>query len=110
MKQIQLHKGVEGVIILNGEGESLQHHYLTELSMKSRFVSGKVEKTTFDSAEVTELTKFIGPLCYDARNAVRNIDPSDDLTFLRVRTKLREIIVSSDHEYTIIVMQSHSGH
>jgi len=36
---------------------------------------------------------------------VRTLDPQDDLTFLRVRSKKHEIMVAPDKEYVLIVIQ-----
>lgn len=37
---------------------------------------------------------------------VRTMDPSDDLTFLRIRSKQHEILVAPDKEYSLIVIQN----
>lgn len=34
------------------------------------------------------------------------MDPSDDLTFLRIRSKQHEILVAPDKEYSLIVIQN----
>ena len=44
-------------------------------------------------------------LAAQARSAVRDIDPQNDLTFLRIRSKKHEIMVAPDPEYLLIVVQ-----
>jgi dynein light chain roadblock-type len=40
-----------------------------------------------------------------ARSCVRDIDPQNDLTFLRIRSKKNEIMVCPDKDYMLIVIQ-----
>ena len=40
-----------------------------------------------------------------ARSAVRDLDPQNDLQFLRLRSKQHEILVAPDPEFTLIVIQ-----
>ena len=40
------------------------------------------------------------------RSAIRDIDPQNDLTFLRIRSKKHEIMVAPDKEYLLIVIQN----
>ena len=41
---------------------------------------------------------------------VRDLDPTNDLTFLRVRSKKHEIIVAPERDYLLIVIQNNDGH
>ena len=45
-----------------------------------------------------------GPLT--ANNVVRNLDETDELAFLRIRSKKHEIMVAPDKEYILIVIQN----
>jgi len=36
---------------------------------------------------------------------VRDLDPQNDLTFLRIRTKKHEIMIAPDNEFLLIVIQ-----
>jgi dynein light chain roadblock-type len=40
-----------------------------------------------------------------ARSVVRDLDPTNDLTFLRIRSKKHEIMVAPDREFLLIVVQ-----
>jgi dynein light chain roadblock-type len=36
---------------------------------------------------------------------IRDLDPTNDLTFLRIKTRLDEIMVAPDKDYILIVVQ-----
>lgn len=50
-------------------------------------------------AKITDLAK-------KARSVVRDIDPQNDLTFFRVRTKKSEVMVAPDNNLFLIVLQA----
>jgi len=67
MKRIQSHKGVVGTIVVNSEGIPI--------------------KTTLDNTTTVQYSGLISALADKARSVVRDLDPSNDLTFLRIRSK-----------------------
>ncbi|EFA07590.1 dynein light chain roadblock-type 2 [Tribolium castaneum] len=86
MKRIQSHKGVIGTIVVNSEGIPI--------------------KTTLDNTTTVQYAGLISSLADKARSVVRDLDPSNDLTFLRIRSKKHEIMVAPDKEFILIVVQS----
>jgi dynein light chain roadblock-type len=84
--RIRSHKGVEGVIIMNKEGATLQST-LTE------------EQTSEHAAALSALTA-------QATSLVRGLDPEDGLTFLRIRSRNREIMIAPDKEFVLVVLQN----
>jgi len=40
-----------------------------------------------------------------ARNVVRDLDPTNDLRYLRVRAKRHEVLVAVDNEFLVIIIQ-----
>ncbi|XP_032230563.1 dynein light chain roadblock-type 2 [Nematostella vectensis] len=86
LKRIQGHKGVIGVIIVNSEGIPI--------------------RTTLDNSTTVQYTGLIHQLTIKARSTVRDIDPQNDLTFLRIRSKKHEIMVAPDKEYLLVVIQN----
>ena len=48
----------------------------------------------------------LSALAKQARNLVRDLDPSNDLTFLRVTCKKYEMMIAPDKDYFLIVVQS----
>uniref|UniRef100_A0A8C7C5F2 Dynein light chain roadblock n=1 Tax=Oncorhynchus kisutch TaxID=8019 RepID=A0A8C7C5F2_ONCKI len=85
LKRIQTHKGVIGTIVVNAEG-----------------------KTTLDNSTTVQYAGLLHQLTMKARSTVRDIDPQNDLTFLRIRSKKHEIMVAPDKEYLLIVIQNPS--
>lgn len=86
IKRIQNHKGVTGLIIVNSEGIPI--------------------RTTLDNSTTVQYSGLIHQLAAKAKSTVRDIDPQNDLTFLRIRTKKHEILVAPDKEYLLIVIQN----
>lgn len=89
LKRINGHKGVLGFVIVNSEG----------LVVRSTLPK---EKTPIAASLVTALAA-------KARAVVRDLDPTDDLTFFRVRSKKYEIMVAPDKDFTLIVLQNPSA-
>lgn len=86
IKRIQSHKGVVGVLIINSEGIPI--------------------KSTLENAQTVQYAALVGQLTDKARCTVRDLEPSDEMTFLRVRSKRHEIMVAPDGEFTLIVVQN----
>ena len=47
-----------------------------------------------DNSTTVQYASHIQRLCQQARSAVRDIDPQNDLSFLRIRTKKHEVMVA----------------
>ncbi|KAK9868276.1 hypothetical protein WJX84_000493 [Apatococcus fuscideae] len=89
LQRISGHKGVLGCIVLNADGIVL--------------------KTTCDS-DLTDLhASLIPQLAAMARNMVRELDPQNDLEFLRVRSHKQEIMVAPSGDCVLIVIQEAKG-
>ncbi|XP_061591955.1 dynein light chain roadblock-type 2-like [Cololabis saira] len=88
LKRIESQKGVEGVIIVNSDGVPI--------------------RTTLDNSSTVQYAGLIQQLVIAARNTVGNLDPTNDLTFLRLRSKKNEIMVAPDKDYIMIVIQKFS--
>merc|ERR1712241_126194 len=85
IKRLQAHKGVIGVIIVNNDGIPL--------------------KSTLDNTTSVHYASQIHSLTAKARSVIKEIDSSNDLKFMRVRSKKHEILVAPDHDYFMIVIQ-----
>ncbi|XP_009330599.1 PREDICTED: dynein light chain roadblock-type 2 [Pygoscelis adeliae] len=86
LKRIQAHKGVIATIVVNAEGIPI--------------------RTTLDNSTTVQYAGLLHQLTMKARSTVRDIDPQNDLTFLRIRSKKHEIMVAPDKEYLLIVIQN----
>ena len=85
LKRIKAHPGVVGVVIVNSEGIEIRSNLDNELTVKY-------------SGLITQLVA-------KARSVVRQLDPENDLMFLRIRSKKNEIMVAPDKDYILIVIQ-----
>ncbi|KAK2147616.1 hypothetical protein LSH36_544g04023 [Paralvinella palmiformis] len=91
LKRIQNHQGVVGVIVSNSEGIA--------------------NRTNIDNSTTVQCSSQFSKLCKLARNCIRELDPENDLTFLRVRTKKNEVMCaagSGPDDHMLLVIQSPS--
>lgn len=59
------------------------------------------------SQEDTEnYAALVSQLAFKASSMVRTLDDSDDLAFLRVRSKKHEIMIAPDKDYCLVVIQT----
>lgn len=70
------------------------------------FISGIPIKSTMDNTTTVQYAGLISQLSDKARSVIRDLDPSNDLTFLRIRSKKHEIMVAPDKEFILIVVQN----
>jgi dynein light chain roadblock-type len=57
------------------------------------------------TAEQTRYAAMVTALSEKARHCIRDLDPTNDLTFLRIRSKKNEIMVAPERDFTLIVIQ-----
>lgn len=69
-------------------------------------IAGIPIKSTLDNTTTVQYAGLISSLSDKARSVVRDLDPSNDLTFLRIRSKKHEIMVAPDKEFILIVVQN----
>ncbi|CAF1395026.1 unnamed protein product, partial [Didymodactylos carnosus] len=74
LKRLQEHKGVLGVLIINCDGIPI--------------------RSTLDSSSTQQYAALIKSLSDKARSTIRDIDPQNELVFLRIRTKKHEILIA----------------
>eukprot|EP00697_Spironema_sp_BW2_P000160 gnl/Spiro4/10219_TR5432_c0_g1_i1.p1 gnl/Spiro4/10219_TR5432_c0_g1~~gnl/Spiro4/10219_TR5432_c0_g1_i1.p1 ORF type:complete len:103 (+),score=8.93 gnl/Spiro4/10219_TR5432_c0_g1_i1:44-352(+) len=82
------HKGVIGYVIVNKDGQVIRRHPAMEPAVADQY------------------SNLIAALSAKARNTVRDLDPQNDLTFLRIRSRRHEIMVAPDKEFLLIVIQN----
>lgn len=88
LKRIQSHKGVVGTIVVNSEGIPL--------------------RTDLDNSNTLLHASLCKALVSMANNTVRDIDPENELTILRVKSKKNELIISPWEDYLLIVIQNNN--
>lgn len=67
---------------------------------------GDPVKSDLDMKQAKNIARIVLPLRNLAHNAVRTIDPEDELLILRVKTKKTEMFISYDERFTLISMQN----
>eukprot|EP00760_Papus_ankaliazontas_P000930 PhM_4_TR10317/c0_g1_i1/m.71315/K10419/DYNLRB, DNCL2; dynein light chain roadblock-type len=88
IKKINSHSGVKGFIIVNHEGIPIRH--------------------SFDDADrllSIQYAALLQQLTQRAKTSIRDLDPTNELYFLRLRSKKHEILVAPDKDYLLIVIQ-----
>lgn len=86
--------------------ESYDLPAIVEEFSSSFIFSGIPIKSTLDNTTTVQYAGLISQLSDKARSVVRDLDPTNDLTFLRIRSKKHEIMVAPDKEFILIVVQN----
>ena len=86
VKRINSHKGVLGILIVNTDGIPI--------------------KTTLEPAETVQLGALVTHFAKKTRGVIQQLDPENELTFVRVRSKKHEILIAPDDDYTLVVLQN----
>ena len=98
---ISLHaQGVLGSVIVNDEGEPIR---------ATTICDPDGTPVPDQDSVVGQYAELIPQLASMARSMVRDLDPQNNLQFLRIRSKNHEIMVHSDVEFTLIVIQNPSA-
>lgn len=85
-KRLGAHKNVIGILVTSHEGIAI--------------------RSTMNTQQTVLYAGIVHGLSTKCKNIIREIDPSNDLTFLRIRTKKSEIMMAPDKEYILTVVQS----
>ncbi|CAG7701406.1 unnamed protein product [Allacma fusca] len=86
IKRIQSHRGVQGVIIATKDGFPI--------------------RTTMDNTSTVLFIANMMTLEERAASMVRDIEPSNALLFMRIRSRKFEIMASAEDDYIVIVIQN----
>ncbi|VVC38301.1 Dynein light chain roadblock-type 1/2,Roadblock/LAMTOR2 domain [Cinara cedri] len=89
LKQIQTSDGVIGVIVANFDGIPI--------------------KSTLDNFTSVQYCGLVQQLIDKSKIAIKKNDPSDDLMFLRLRTKKHEILIVPEKQYVMIIVHNPTG-
>ena len=99
LNRIQTVKGVKGLLVCTFKTSE----------NKDEVGSGAVQiiKSTMPPGEMTsKYAKNMAELAQQARFLVRDLDPSNDLTFLRIKCKKHEMMVAPDKAFYLVVIQA----
>ena len=92
LRRIEGNKSVIGTLVLDGNNNVIHSAF------KNVDPSGKTPDKIY--------SEKLPPLIERARCMVRDLDPTNDLTFLRIRADKTEIMVAPGDNYTLIVIQN----
>lgn len=87
LDRIKSHPGVEGVIIVNADGIPIRPSKGMDDELTHKYAAN------------------VAQLAAKARSVIRDLDPQNDLTFLRIRSKKHEIMIAPDKDYLLVVIQ-----
>jgi dynein light chain roadblock-type len=75
-----------------------------------KFVYGEIrrfDRILIDNGGFIEnYAALVSQLAFKASGMVRTLDDSDELAFLRVRSKKHEIMIAPDKDYCLVVVQN----
>ena len=85
LNRINTHMGVLGVIIVNKKGVAI--------------------KSTMRQDDTINNGALIGNFIDKATSTVKSLHPEEDITFIKIRSAMYEIMIAPDKEFTMIVLQ-----
>ena len=86
LERIRTHKGVEAVMVFNEDNLPL--------------------RSNIDGTRTMMYANLCKPLEIMARKTIKDIDPTNDLVVMRIRTNKHELIISPEQKYLLTVIQS----
>lgn len=95
--RIKLHKGVVGLLIVTYKDDEDGKEGVPV------FVKCTFEK---NDDQTKSYGVYLSKLAVYARNLIRDLNPKNDLTFLRVECKKVQMMIAPDKEYFLIVIQN----
>jgi len=85
LKRIGSNSKVDGLVVVNNEGIPI--------------------KSTLDSTSTVQYSAEVSQLAERAKCLVRDLDPTNELTFVRIASRKHEVLVAPDTDYILIVLQ-----
>uniref|UniRef100_A0A7E4ZU00 Dynein light chain roadblock n=1 Tax=Panagrellus redivivus TaxID=6233 RepID=A0A7E4ZU00_PANRE len=89
VKRMQSQKGVTGVVIMDSLGRAI--------------------RSTLNDEETVKHTSLLRQLCDKAKSVTKELDSSNDVHFLRLKTSKNEIMVAPDRDYMVVVIYDKSS-
>ncbi|XP_058421359.1 dynein light chain roadblock-type 1-like [Diceros bicornis minor] len=86
LERLHSQKGLQGIIVVNTEGIPI--------------------KSTTDNPTTTQYANLMHNFLLQAWSTMHKISPQNDLLFLQIHSKKNEIIVATDKDYFLIVIQN----
>ncbi|EDW00657.1 dynein light chain roadblock-type 2 [Drosophila grimshawi] len=67
--------------------------------------TGKPLRSTVSQRRTLMLASLLQPLATMARNVVRDLDPANEVTFMRIRSEIHEVHMAINPEFIVVVVQ-----
>ena len=87
IERIKVQTGVEGYVICNKQGQVLRRY------------------PTMTQEDAEKYASSIIALATQARGVARDLNPKDELKYVRIRAKKHEIMVAFDVQFIVIIIQ-----
>lgn len=100
LTRIAKHSGVLGHYVTDASGQIIRSS-----TAFSGSKSPDKEARILAPEEETTLTQNVLVLTEKAKLLVRDLDPANDLVFMRIKSKNDEILVAHDKEFNLITLQ-----
>ena len=84
--RIKKHQGVERSFVTNSDRNAFRSNFVGETDKDSKLLNSVLT--------LTEKAKLL----------IRDLDPSNNLAFLRIRTKTKEIMAAPDDQFMFVVL------
>lgn len=84
-KRLAALPGVQGILVINGDGNPV--------------------RTSFNQARTALYVSLVHSFLLKTKSFIKEIDSTNDLTFIRLRSHKDEILIAPDREYALIVVQ-----
>lgn len=68
--------------------------------------NGHILQSTIDTTRAQNYRDIFNTFSYEARKTIKSMDPTDELTIIRMRIKGTEIIIAPEDHGTLALMQS----
>lgn len=97
INRINSYEGVDRILIIKSSDNDDNHNVL---------IRSLSEGNNKDEGETAQnFARKIPQIGKEARSMVRQLDPKNDLTFLRIRTTNNEILIAPDKDFYLCVLQ-----
>ncbi|KAH8282255.1 hypothetical protein KR054_006435 [Drosophila jambulina] len=66
---------------------------------------GRPVRSTLNDTDTLRYATNMRPLVTLARSMVQEMEPTDELSYVRLRTRKQEVMVATENQHTIIIIQ-----
>jgi dynein light chain roadblock-type len=99
ISRINSYDGVERILIIKSNDQDDSYNSSFVRSMSKGDPNDQGEKAQQFRVKIPQIGK-------EARSMIRQLDPKNDLTFLRIRTTNKEILIAPDKDFYLCVLQT----